>query len=91
MFFPLKYRHSVKSFHLFGIPIIGCKGLETRIFEEYRNIRLNFESKHSCRKAYLNIIRNTPFYGQALLLLLFFRCSLEIFQSWFQFKQIFFL
>uniref|UniRef100_A0A1I8EUW7 FERM domain-containing protein 8 n=1 Tax=Wuchereria bancrofti TaxID=6293 RepID=A0A1I8EUW7_WUCBA len=73
-FFPLKYRHNVKTFHLFGIPIIGCKGLETRILQEYRNIRLNFEGKHSCRKAYLNIIRNTPFYGQAAA---FFRGYVE--------------
>ncbi|OZC06813.1 hypothetical protein X798_06210, partial [Onchocerca flexuosa] len=36
VFFPLKYRHSVKTFHLFGIPIIGCKGLETRVLQEYR-------------------------------------------------------
>ncbi|VBB27031.1 unnamed protein product [Acanthocheilonema viteae] len=25
MFFPLKYRRNVRTFHLFGIPIIGCK------------------------------------------------------------------
>lgn len=66
MFFPLKYRHNVRTFHLFGIPIIGCKGLETRVLEEYQNIRLNFENKHSCRRAYLSIIRNIPFYGQAV-------------------------
>ncbi|EFO26235.2 hypothetical protein LOAG_02247 [Loa loa] len=71
-FFPLKYRHNVKTFYLFGIPVIGCKGLEARILQEYRNIRLNFESKHSCRKAYLNIVRNTPFYGAA-----FFRGYVE--------------
>ncbi|KAM3716601.1 FERM domain-containing protein [Dirofilaria immitis] len=72
MFFPAKYRHSVKTFHLFGIPIIGCKGLETRILQEYRNIKLHFENKHNCRRAYLNIIRRTPFYGAA-----FFRGYVE--------------
>ncbi|CAG9534449.1 unnamed protein product [Cercopithifilaria johnstoni] len=71
-FFPLRYRHNVRTFHLFGIPIVGCRGLETRVLEEYQNIRLNFESKHNCRKAYLNIIRNIPFYGAA-----FFRGYVE--------------
>ncbi|KAL3986133.1 FERM central domain family protein [Acanthocheilonema viteae] len=72
MFFPLKYRRNVRTFHLFGIPIIGCKGLETRVLEEYENIRLNFESKHNYRKTYLNITRNIPFYGAA-----FFRGYVE--------------
>ncbi|VDM96354.1 unnamed protein product [Thelazia callipaeda] len=65
MFIPLKYRHNVKTFHLFGIPIISCKGLETRILEEYQQIKRGFENKHAYRKAYLSIIRNTPFYGAA--------------------------
>uniref|UniRef100_A0A915BUK1 FERM domain-containing protein 8 n=1 Tax=Parascaris univalens TaxID=6257 RepID=A0A915BUK1_PARUN len=71
-FFPLQYRHSLKTVYLFGFPVIGCKGLENDILEEYQAVSLKYGSNHSRRKAYLNILRSTPFYGAA-----FFRGQVE--------------
>ncbi|VDK37288.1 unnamed protein product [Gongylonema pulchrum] len=75
MYFPSKHRHCVRSVCFFGFPVIGCKGLEAKIQQEYNDTKLKFESKHACRKAYLEIVRETPFYGFVQRKLTFFRAA----------------
>ncbi|VDK18317.1 unnamed protein product, partial [Anisakis simplex] len=51
-FFPVQHRHSVKSVYLFGFPVVGCKGLENDILEEYQQVSKKFGSNHERRKEY---------------------------------------
>lgn len=63
---PTTHIKAIRSFHLFGLKIMECKkGLENRVIDEYRTASKHYGSNYECRKAFLTILRNTPFYGSA--------------------------
>lgn len=59
----MKHRRNVKTLYLFGFPIMGCKGLEAELKKEYWEAKSKYTTKHELRKAYLKLVRETPFYG----------------------------
>jgi len=63
---PAQHRAAVRSFHLFGLHMMECRhGLENRIVDDYKTASERFQNAHQLRKAYLEILRGTPFYGAA--------------------------
>jgi len=63
---PAQHFGKVRSFQLFGIPMMECKhGLETQLVQNYKDCSERFGSKNERRIAYLDILRSTPFYGAA--------------------------
>lgn len=71
---PAHLLHRARSFHLFGLSLMECKrGCERQILDEYRRVSEEMPSNHERRKAFLNILRKTPFYGLVLLFCCF--CS----------------
>ena len=56
--------NTVRSFHLFGIPVMECKkGWEHELVEEYKTASMVYPNNYQRRIAYLDILRATPFYG----------------------------
>uniref|UniRef100_A0A0N5A9W9 FERM domain-containing protein 8 n=1 Tax=Syphacia muris TaxID=451379 RepID=A0A0N5A9W9_9BILA len=66
-YFPVQHRNNVKSFYLFGIPVVGRKTTEYKIIEAFKaaSTDANCSSNHQRRKAYLEIVQKTPLYGAA--------------------------
>lgn len=59
---PVYLLNKMKSFHLFGI--IECKsGLEKKIIKEYNEVSSQFVNNYERRKAYLELLRQLPYYG----------------------------
>lgn len=56
--------HRCKTFQLFGLSVMECKkGCEKQILEHYKTASEYLANNHARRKAYLDILRKTPFYG----------------------------
>jgi hypothetical protein len=59
---PAYLLNRIKSFHLFGL--IECKpGLEKDIIRAYKAVSQEYTNNYERRKAYLNVLRELPFYG----------------------------
>jgi hypothetical protein len=65
-FVPAQHLSHVRSFHLFGIAIMECKaGLEKEVLQRYKDFSSIYGDQYSRKKAYLECLRSTPFYGAA--------------------------
>uniref|UniRef100_A0A914UIZ4 FERM domain-containing protein 8 n=1 Tax=Plectus sambesii TaxID=2011161 RepID=A0A914UIZ4_9BILA len=63
-FLPEQHVHAAKSFSLFGYQIVGCKGFEKEVVDEYRALSQPHDP-HSLRVTYLRAVSRFPFYGAA--------------------------
>jgi hypothetical protein len=65
-FVPAQHLSHVRSFQLFGLSIMECKaGLEKEVFQRYKDFSKLYGDQCSRKRAYLDILRPTPFYGAA--------------------------
>ena len=63
---PAQHLGKVRSFQLFGLPMMECKhGLEAQLVQNFKDCSERFGSKNERRIAYLDVLRSTPFYGAA--------------------------
>jgi hypothetical protein len=61
---PEQHLNAVRSFRLFGLSVMECKkGLEDTMIDEYQVASEKYGNAHQRRKAFLEILRKTPFYG----------------------------
>ena len=64
---PPQHHNTIRSFHLFGLAMIECKpGLENAMVDEYKTVSKTYDSNNQRRKAFLEILQKTPFYGLVL-------------------------
>ncbi|KAI1704373.1 FERM central domain-containing protein [Ditylenchus destructor] len=63
---PPQHHNTIRSFHLFGLAMIECKpGLENAMVDEYKTVSKTYDNNNQKRKAFLEILQKTPFYGAA--------------------------
>jgi hypothetical protein len=63
---PSQHLSTIRSFHLFGLAALECKaGLESAVVDEYKRVSHTYANKDLLRRAYLDLLRATPFYGAA--------------------------
>lgn len=61
---PAKHLSTIRSFHLFGLSMIECKGgLENMLINEYQMVSEKFNNNNERRKIFLEILQKTSFYG----------------------------